>query len=38
MDFITHLPVSNTFDAIFSIIDRFSKYCVFVPICTTYNA
>ena len=33
MDFVTHLPCTvRGFDAIFSIIDRFSKYCLFVPI------
>lgn len=33
MDFITHLPVTTSgADAIFSIIDRFSKFCMFIPI------
>lgn len=32
MDFITHLPESNGYTGIFTIVDRFSKYTVFVPI------
>jgi hypothetical protein len=32
MDFVTHLPVTpRGFDTIFSIIDRFSRYCLFIP-------
>ena len=32
MDFVTHLPVSTRgYDAIFSIIDRFSILCCFIP-------
>ena len=32
MDFITHLPeTTRGFNAIYSIIDRFSKYCLFIP-------
>lgn len=38
MDFITHLPKSGGYDAIFSIIDRFSKFARFIPICETYDA
>lgn len=38
MDFITHLPLSNGFDSIFSVVDRFSKYTKFIPICATYDA
>ncbi|MBW0510124.1 hypothetical protein O181_049839 [Austropuccinia psidii MF-1] len=30
MDFITHLPLSNSFDSILSIVDRFSKMAVFI--------
>ena len=33
MDFVTHLPCTTRgFDGIFSIIDRFSKFCLFIPI------
>ena len=32
MDFITHLPPSCGYDAIFTIVDRFSKFVKFVPI------
>jgi hypothetical protein len=33
MDFVTHLPLTKDgHDAIFSIIDRFSRYCKFIPI------
>jgi hypothetical protein len=38
MDFITHLPTSDGFDAIFSIVDRFSKFVRFVPIRNTFDA
>lgn len=38
MDFVTHLPKSNGYDAIFSIVDRFSKFVRFVPICASYDA
>jgi hypothetical protein len=32
MDFVTHLPKTvNGNDAIFLIIDRFSKLCMFIP-------
>ena len=32
MDFVTHLPMSTRgHDAIFSIIDRFSRLCRFIP-------
>ena len=38
MDLITHLPTSEGFDLVFTIVDRFSKYVTFVPCkatCTT---
>jgi hypothetical protein len=38
MDFITHLPLSNGFDGIFSIVDRFSKYVRFIPIKCSFDA
>jgi hypothetical protein len=39
MDFITHLPVTkHNHDAIFSIIDRFSKFCMFIPIKSDFLA
>ncbi|MBW0568077.1 hypothetical protein O181_107792, partial [Austropuccinia psidii MF-1] len=31
MDFITQLPLSNSFDSILAIVDRFSKMAVFIP-------
>ncbi|MBW0577062.1 hypothetical protein O181_116777 [Austropuccinia psidii MF-1] len=31
MDFITQLPLSNSFDSILVIVDRFSKMTVFIP-------
>ncbi|MBW0570282.1 hypothetical protein O181_109997 [Austropuccinia psidii MF-1] len=31
MDFITQLPLSNPFDSILVIVDRFSKMAVFIP-------
>ncbi|MBW0594070.1 hypothetical protein O181_133785, partial [Austropuccinia psidii MF-1] len=30
MDFITQLPLSNSFDSILVIVDRFSKMAVFI--------
>ena len=39
MDFVTHLLVSTRgYDAIFSIIDRFSRYCRFIPCHTAMSA
>ena len=39
MDFITQLPTSaRGFDAIFTIVDRFSKHCTFIPCHTTNDA
>ena len=31
MDLITHLPASERFNSVFTIIDRFSKYVTFTP-------
>ena len=38
MDLITSLPTSDNFDAIFVIIDRFSKIAHFIPTNTTADA
>ena len=38
MDLIVHLPQSHTFNAIFVIVDRFSKMAHFVPTQTQINA
>ena len=38
MDLITHLPLSNGFDAVFTIVNRFSKYVTFVPWSTSSTA
>ncbi len=38
MDIVTHLPLSNGCTAIFSIVDRFSKYVKFLPIQTDADA
>jgi hypothetical protein len=38
MDFVTHLPLSNGFDGVFTIVDRFSKFVRFLPIMCTYDA
>lgn len=39
MDFITHLPLTERgYDAIFTIVDRFSKLVVFIPMKTTSSA
>ncbi|MBW0558244.1 hypothetical protein O181_097959 [Austropuccinia psidii MF-1] len=35
MDFITQSPLSNKFDSILSVVDRFSKIAIFIP---TYGA
>ena len=35
MDLITHLLVSSGSDAVFTIVDRFSKYVTFLPCSTT---
>ena len=36
MDLITHPPYSRGHDAIFTIVDHFSKYITFVP-CSTLS-
>ena len=38
MDLITHFPLSNSFDAVFTIVDRFSKYVSFVTYSTSSTA
>lgn len=38
MDFITHLPVSNGYDCIFTVVDRFSKFVRFIPMHSTDDA
>ena len=38
LDFITNLPISNGFDSILTIVDRFSKYVVLVPCTISINA
>ncbi|MBW0493538.1 hypothetical protein O181_033253 [Austropuccinia psidii MF-1] len=35
MDFITQLPLSNSFDSILVIVDRFSKMAFFIPTMST---
>ena len=38
MDLITHLPTSEGFDSVFTIMDRFSKYITFIPCKATCTA
>ncbi|MBW0488140.1 hypothetical protein O181_027855 [Austropuccinia psidii MF-1] len=38
MDFITHLPLSNNFDSILVVVDRFSKMAIFIPAYVTITA
>ncbi|MBW0536801.1 hypothetical protein O181_076516, partial [Austropuccinia psidii MF-1] len=38
MDFITQLPLSNTFDSILVVVDRFSKMAIFMPTYGTVTA
>ena len=38
MDLITHLPTSEGFDLVSTIIDRFSKYVSFIPCEATCTA
>ena len=37
MDFITELPKSNGFDAILVIVDKLTKYAIFIPTNSTVN-
>ena len=38
MDLITHLPLSNGLDVVFTILDRFFKYDTFEPCFTSSTA
>ena len=38
MDLITHFPKSSGYDAVFTIVDRFSKYVTFLPCSTNSTA
>ncbi|MBW0557061.1 hypothetical protein O181_096776 [Austropuccinia psidii MF-1] len=38
MDFITQLPLSNNFDSILVVVDRFSKMAIFIPTYGTITA
>ena len=38
MDLITHLPTSEGFDSVFTIVDRFPKYVTFIPCKATSTA
>lgn len=39
MDFITHLPLTDRgYDAILTVVDRFSKLCILVPCATNIDA
>ncbi|MBW0581905.1 hypothetical protein O181_121620 [Austropuccinia psidii MF-1] len=38
MDFITQLPLSNNFDSILVVVDRFSKMAIFIPAYGTITA
>ncbi|MBW0556109.1 hypothetical protein O181_095824 [Austropuccinia psidii MF-1] len=38
MDFITQLPLSNNFDSILVVLDRFSKMAIFIPAYGTITA
>ncbi|MBW0514952.1 hypothetical protein O181_054667 [Austropuccinia psidii MF-1] len=38
MDFITQLPLSNNFDSISVVVDRFSKMAIFIPTYGTITA
>jgi hypothetical protein len=31
MDLVTDLPTSNGFDSIFSVVDHFSRWVIFIP-------
>ncbi|MBW0494922.1 hypothetical protein O181_034637 [Austropuccinia psidii MF-1] len=38
IDFITQFPLSNSFDSILVIVDRFSKMAVFIPTMSSINS
>ncbi|MBW0472775.1 hypothetical protein O181_012490 [Austropuccinia psidii MF-1] len=38
LDFITQLPLSNIFDSILVVVDRFSKMAIFIPTYRTITA
>ena len=38
MDLIAHLPISEGFDSVFTIVDRFPKYVTFIPCKATCTA
>ncbi|MBW0587187.1 hypothetical protein O181_126902, partial [Austropuccinia psidii MF-1] len=38
MDFITQLPLSNSFDSVIVVVDRFSKMAIFIPAYGTITA
>ena len=38
MDLITHLPTSEGFNSVFTIVDRFSKYVILIPCKATCTA
>ena len=38
MDLITHLPTSEGFDLVFTIVNRFSKFVTFIPCEATCTA
>ena len=38
MDLITHLPTSEEFNSVFTIVDRFSNYLAFIPCKDTCTA
>ena len=39
MDFITSLPIiANGYDNILTVVDRFSKYVILIPLTTTASA
>ncbi|MBW0581821.1 hypothetical protein O181_121536 [Austropuccinia psidii MF-1] len=38
MDLITQFPLSNNFDSILVVVDRFSKMAIFIPMCGTITS